>query len=183
MEFSKLSLLQKCLLMQDWVSRLGLQLQFHKRFGHIMRPASIHLTASLKIRDLLEFTPDRLSLNFIFQTQNYSHQYCCSFTIWNEKWPLDKKVTRALDGQPANVTEHFWFNFFEKVNKNIWQVVARKDLTIFDFTNLFTNQKSKVDLMWRLNFRFKISQASPPITYLGNQNCILMCYMFRQYYF
>ena len=59
-----------------------------------------------------------------------------------------QKVTRALDGQPANVTEHFWFNFFEKVNKNIWQVVARKDLTIFDFTNLFTNQKSKVDLMW-----------------------------------
>ena len=50
---------------------------------------------------------------------------------------MDKKVTRALDGQPANVTEHFWFNFFEKVNKNIWQVVARKDLTIFDFTNLF----------------------------------------------
>ena len=58
-----------------------------------------------------------------------------------------QKVTRALDGQLANVTEHFWFNFFEKVNKNIWQVVARKDLTIFDFTNLFTNQKSKVDLM------------------------------------
>ena len=129
-----------------------------------MRPASIHLTASLKIRDLLEFTPDRLSLNFIFQTQNYSHQYCCSFTIWNEKWPLVKKVTRAPDGQPANVTEHFWFNFFEKVNKNIWQVVARKDLTIFDFTNLFTNQKSKVDLMWSLDFRFIISQASPPIT-------------------
>ena len=60
--------------------------------------------------------------------------------LWTKRSPV-------LDDQPANVTEHFWFDFFEKVNKNIWQAVARKDLTIFDFTNLFTNQKSKVDLM------------------------------------
>ena len=59
--------------------------------------------------------------------------------LWTKRSPVLLTVSLLF------VTEHFWFNFFEKVNKNIWQVVAQKNLTIFDFTNLFTNQKSKVD--------------------------------------